>query len=440
LFSSLKASNSMETAIRASNILVRRLSETAVRNVRNLTNHPKVQPLTKAEVVDRIFKHLGASQIFSPGDKTRELLSQYVPRDQKALPMRRMQDTYTEIVIPLGSSVTTRDQYITHGGNVRFGRNLADLDAFAAYLGLQHLYLPDLPPNAPIPIDVVTALVDSIDLGSRRLSPTSDVNVSGYISWVGKSSLECTLKIKQLHENTWEEMLSSKFVMVARDPVGIGAVAVNGLDLQTEEEKAIFQEGERNKERRKRTDAASLLKTVPSPEEMQLIHNQFLQTVDPSAYVFKARIKPEGHEWMDTMKLKNLLICHPQHRNRYNKIFGGFLMRQAFELGWALAFVQSKSRPQLMNVDDIWFRKPVEIGSMLYLQAQVVYGGGDYYMIRVSAEVMDPITGASDTSNIFFFHFKFTDKTNAPFVTPRTYSDAMLYLDGKRHYEAVTED
>ena len=34
-------------------------------------------------------------------------------------------------------------------------------------------------------------------------------------------------------------------------------------------------------------------------------------------------------------KLKNLIICQPENRNRFNKIFGGFIMRQAFELAWA---------------------------------------------------------------------------------------------------------
>ena len=55
----------------------------------------------------------------------------------------------------------------------------------------------------------------------------------------------------------------------------------------------------------------------------------------------------------------------------YNKIFGGFLMREAFELAWANTFVCIKSRPTVVCMDDINFRKPVEVGSLLYLSSQV---------------------------------------------------------------------
>ena len=47
------------------------------------------------------------------------------------------------------------------------------------------------------------------------------------------------------------------------------------------------------------------------------------------------RIKPENTVWFEDAKLKNLIVCQPEHRNRFNKIFGGFIMRQAFELAWA---------------------------------------------------------------------------------------------------------
>ena len=47
------------------------------------------------------------------------------------------------------------------------------------------------------------------------------------------------------------------------------------------------------------------------------------------------RIKPDNSVWFEDAKLKNLIICQPENRNRFNKIFGGFIMRQAFELAWA---------------------------------------------------------------------------------------------------------
>jgi hypothetical protein len=48
-------------------------------------------------------------------------------------------------------------------------------------------------------------------------------------------------------------------------------------------------------------------------------------------------------------------------------------MRQAFELGWANAYVYARQRPYIEFMDDILFQAPVEIGSLLYFHSQVTY-------------------------------------------------------------------
>ena len=120
------------------------------------------------------------------------------------------------------------------------------------------------------------------------------------------------------------------------------------------------------------------------------------------------RIKPENSVWFEDAKLKNLIICQPENRNRFNKIFGGFIMRQAFELAWANAFtfrfnqnlIQllnywhfffSKSRPFCMHMDDILFKAPVEVGNLLYFNSQICYTQDNYVQTRVSAEVFNSI-------------------------------------------------
>ena len=47
---------------------------------------------------------------------------------------------------------------------------------------------------------------------------------------------------------------------------------------------------------------------------------------------------------MEDSMLKTVRICFPEQKNLYNRIFGGFLMRQAFELAWANGCVYSKNR------------------------------------------------------------------------------------------------
>jgi acyl-coenzyme A thioesterase 9 len=75
----------------------------------------------------------------------------------------------------------------------------------------------------------------------------------------------------------------------------------------------------------------------------------------------------------DTCVEKNL-IMHIQDRNLHGKVFGGYLMRHAYELGWMCAMKHLNGRvPKIFHIDDIIFKAPVEIGSILRLKARVVY-------------------------------------------------------------------
>jgi len=55
----------------------------------------------------------------------------------------------------------------------------------------------------------------------------------------------------------------------------------------------------------------------------------------------------------------------------------------------------------------------------------------------VSAEVVDPKTGEMSITNVFHFTFLAKEKT-PPFIVPKTYHEAMMYLTGRRHFKACT--
>ena len=288
------------------------------------------------------------------------------------------------------------------------------------------------------PFSIVTALVDRIHV-RERIYANEDIKISGHVTWVGRSSAESTLTLHQLRDNTWKKVVEAQFVLVAKDPLNKGAGVVNRLQADTEEEKALLEKGQENYLIRKNQAKDSLFKNAPSEEEKELIHNFFIQTVDHAALSFKARIKPENSVWMEDAKLKNLVICQPENRNRFNKIFGGFIMRQSFELAWANAYVYAKKMPLIEFMDDILFQKPVEIGSLLYFNSQVCYTQGQYVQVRVSAEVVDPSTGELSVTNVFQYTFSFGKEVSPAQIIPKTYHEAIMYLDGRRHFLRATE-
>jgi acyl-coenzyme A thioesterase 9 len=65
---------------------------------------------------------------------------------------------------------------------------------------------------------------------------------------------------------------------------------------------------------------------------------------------------------------------HPQQKNVHNKVFGGYLMRMAYELAWSSGLLFSQGqRPglvplsllELLSMDDTTFLAPVSLGDVV---------------------------------------------------------------------------
>lgn len=422
--------------------LLSRSCSTHLKKGRNLyiLSNPEFVDDTKLKQISQVIEDLSSSVIGGPTsynpeeyNRRRQELTKYVPSSQDDLPTRRMLDSYDSTIIPLGSDKHVRDRYMTHVGGVRIGRLLEDMDIFAVHLVFKHTLLPDLPENVTFsPFSIVTALVDRIFIHGK-LVPDQDIKLSGHVTWVGRSSAESSLILEQKHDGVWTRVTEANFVLVARDPTNTKGAVLNRLSTETSEEKALFERGQRNTIARKECAKDTLFKNPPTEHEKMLIHDFFIQTVDHSALSFKARVKPENSVWMEDAKLKNIIICQPENRNRFNKIFGGFIMRQAFELAWANAYIFGKERPFIVYMDDISFEAPVEVGSLLYFSSQISFIHDKYIQVRVSAEVFNPLTSELRVTNVF--HYTFELRNSKPrMILPKTYHEAMMYLNSRRHF------
>lgn len=126
-----------------------------------------------------------------------------------------------------------------------------------------------------------------------------------------------------------------------------------------------------------------------------------------------------------------LQLCQPQERNISNKIFGGFLMRKAFELAFVTAYLHARTQPFFYGLDgpdkyliswliakrfflDVSFQRPVEIGAMLHLRAIVAFTTQRDLLVEVTAHVIDAEKAIEHLTNKygwnidnFFFFFPF---------------------------------
>src|SRR3989338_7642906 len=134
--------------------------------------------------------------------------------------------------------------------------------------------------------------------------------------------------------------LNSSFIFVAQDLATGKSMQIPSIVPESHEEKAAFegtqerQEAERverqaQREKQKVGGALALL-SWPSPESIEQARNLLLQARQHMDFPLLAR--DQNEVLMSSTRLSNALICQPQHRNLRGNVFGGFLIRRAFEL------------------------------------------------------------------------------------------------------------
>lgn len=201
----------------------------------------------------------------------------------------------------------------------------------------QHLKVEHLDPNVPLPYTFVTILVDKISFTDFLPKHDRDIRLSGHVSWVGKSSVEVVVWLEQESNGQWCKITRAVFLMASRNATNTMGLMINPLVPATDEERQIYSGGEARKKRRLEIQNKSIFTHVPNANEQTLVHGLLIKTIDKKNQKMNARILPAGAVWMEDADLSNIIFSHPEDRNAHNTVFGGFLMRHALELSWALA-------------------------------------------------------------------------------------------------------
>jgi len=115
------------------------------------------------------------------------------------------------------------------------GKILEDLDACAGNIAYKHCVMG----GGWSPPLIVTAGIDRVRV-HKRPSVDEDMELEGSISWVGSSSMEITMRVKNESVGTW---LEAAFTFVARDKDSNHATKIVALLPETEEEKDMFKKG-----------------------------------------------------------------------------------------------------------------------------------------------------------------------------------------------------
>ncbi|XP_040988282.1 acyl-coenzyme A thioesterase 9, mitochondrial-like isoform X2 [Juglans microcarpa x Juglans regia] len=311
----------------------------------------------------------------------------------------------TTIVYKFSSDYILREQYRNPWNGIRMGKLLEDLDALAGTIAFKHCCNDN---GTTRPLILVTASVDKMVL-KKPIQVDTDLNISGAVTWVGRSSLEIQLEVSQSTRETKNASdsiaLMANFTFVARDSKTGKSAPINQLSPETDQEKLLWTEAEeRNKLRKEKR-----------PNRKKNFENGDADRLDAllaEGQIFcdlPALADRDSILIRDTC-LQNSFICQPQQRNIHGRIFGGFLMRRAFELAFSTTYAFAGVAPHFLEVDHVDFLKPVDVGNFLRFKSCVLYTeleNPDVPLINVEvvAHVTRPELRSTEVSNKFYFTF-----------------------------------
>ncbi|ODM93190.1 Acyl-coenzyme A thioesterase 9, mitochondrial [Orchesella cincta] len=367
----------------------------------------------------------------------REAMMKLLPTDSDHLPPRKMEDSFVSAIIPLKTIPKVRNLYVEPDGNLRIGRFLEDMDLFSHYCCSRHILNPKSPVTVgpQSPYAVVTLLVDNIYITNDKMKNYEDVRLSGHVTYAGNTSLEVCMVIDQKDdEGVYRKCLEAIFLMVARDRMHRGSARVNPLAAETPEEREFISKGKARQQNRKELEDENIFKKPPNETERKIIHDRFIEKRKATKDIYTNSRK------MRNSVLKTVFICQPQYRNMYNKIFGGYTMRMAYELALANTFIFCKKRPRIVNIDDIKFLHPVEIGSILRFRSHIGYVKDNFVQSVVYAEIVYPKTGEILKANEFHVTFLIQQEAGeepVPRLDFETYEEAIHYLNSRRHFKKM---
>eukprot|EP01038_Epipyxis_sp_PR26KG_P006474 gene6474-8904_t len=343
-----------------------------------------------------------------------------------------------------------KDLYSDHTKNILTGKLFEDLDAFAGNIAIKHC---ENDPNTR-KYSLVTVSVDKI-IQNQVIPVTNDIVLTGQVAWVGRSSLDVIMEIHSMNgvsskakrknivsgsqhaelsgltdididtvdlissEYSTSRLLSSVFTYAARDRVTSKSSVINKLICETPHQQELFQERQIIATSRRQSSS-----TLPSQDI-----NVLQQLTEAGSAVEDMPALAHPHAvLMKLTSLENSFICQPQNVNTAGRVFGGFLIHRAYDLALATCYTFSGVYPIFQQVDEISFRKPVDVGNLIRMKSRVIYTSDTpikpLVMIEVTCQVVKPERASSFVSNSFYFIFGFDKSVTVKKVLPLTSEEA----------------
>jgi acyl-coenzyme A thioesterase 9 len=353
---------------------------------------------------------------------------------------RSREASFLEVKLPFSTNKALKENMANYTGEViRYGKLFEIIDCLAGDVGCRHC-------EGSEGITIVTASVDGMNIADADISAEHDLILQGYLTYVGTSSME--IHVNLIQKNNL--VASTQFIMVARHGADGVAYKIPGYSLRNNIEIDDYYKGKIRASERKIQSKESLSVAAPKTAEVEHIHQLYLKSKIMQQSQSSKLLLKNNEKYMSQTIVISTEIMHPQNRNAHGKIFGGEIMRKAFELGYitAVSFLGERNT-QFVAVDDINFLKPVNIGSIIMFNGMVTYSSPEtnLVIVEVTVEQSEPGTMIREQTNTLTYVFKKIatnngngNDTTIPTVVPMHYGEFISYLEGQRTHEEIKND
>jgi uncharacterized protein (TIGR00369 family) len=111
-------------------------------------------------------------------------------------------------------------------------------------------------------------------------------------------------------------------------------------------------------------------------------------------------------------------LMQPEHANNLGHVHGGWIMKLVDEVGALACMRHAQQRVVTVQVDQLTFHKPIFIGNLVILNAEVSYVGRTSIEAEIQVIAENPITGEQVHTNTAYLVYVALNEAGKPVPVP----------------------
>ncbi|HKY53753.1 MAG TPA: acyl-CoA thioesterase [Anaerolineales bacterium] len=111
-------------------------------------------------------------------------------------------------------------------------------------------------------------------------------------------------------------------------------------------------------------------------------------------------------------------LMHPEHANLLGNVHGGWIMKLVDEAAALACMRHAQKKVVTVAIDSMTFRRPIRLGDLIILNAEVLYAGRTSMEAEVHVVAENPITGERTHTNTAYLVYVALDDQGRPTQVP----------------------